>query len=765
MTPTNAYLSFYNLACAGGWLYVLLLTVVHLVTSLSDVDLSFSAAALKAAFASVFSSSGNLRDVLFYVQSAAAMEVVHAAVGLVRSPVAVTFMQVSSRIVAIFALFAGGAAVQAQFGAGLMIISWSFVEVPRYLFYLSALVSGDASKGTPYSLFWMRYSLFAVLYPSGITGEVLVFLAASKSEAFLTCFGDSETMRALMYYGIMSIPLIYTPGSPFMIMNMAANRKSAFKKRFAKPPPPLKGLVFPITGKKKGVTERSTTAAGKNVIAAALAASNPAKAERAKSERNWRFGYIKHIVGMVQEQCKAPDAALAVAEAGLEHMYSTFEFIAPDGSSCTFQKAMMMDNAEKFCTGFIKGQKPRGKNQLEIPYKGKMLQGDAIKAQVKKWVEYGTIEPDCGVAICKCVDNPQWLDLSNKYFVLLGAGSAMGPFRMLMALGANVVAIDLDRPGIWKGLIDVARNSPGTITFPMKKEQYSCKDDDAMYTSSGCNLFTETPMIKDWLVNLYVGKSFIVGSYAYLDGALHVQVSLAMDSICKALTEKRANTSLVYLCTPTDCHLVPKEASLASENEYNNFSSKKVFCSALQLLSGGKFLIKNAKKSVKGKGGDFYYVNGLANQQGPNYALAKRLQHWRAIVAREKYGCIVSSNVAPATSTASVVHARTFAWAYGGMPFFKPYEIAEPDTSKAVMLALLMFDLNDASSAGNPNTKLENPNQLMQYGSFNGGAWRCAYTVDSIGEVSVLVYFMKVGAPYFVALTSVGVAAAIKFLF
>ena len=31
----------------------------------------------------------------------------------------------------------------------------------------------------------------------------------------------------------------------------------------------------------------------------------------------------------------------------------------------------------------------------------------------------------------KCVDNPGWIDLSNKYFVLLGAGSAMGTFPSL----------------------------------------------------------------------------------------------------------------------------------------------------------------------------------------------------------------------------------------------------------------------------------------------------------------------------------------------
>ena len=158
---------------------------------------------------------------------------------------------------------------------------------------------------------------------------------------------------------------------------------------------------------------------------------------------------------------------------------------------------------------------------------------------------------------------------------------------------------------------------------------------------------------------------------------------------------------------------------------------------------------------------EFYMVDGLAVAQGPNYAIAKRLQHWRAIVAREQ-GSIVSSNIAPATSTASVVHAKTFAMAYEGMPYFAPYEIFEPDTSKAVMLALLTFDFRDKDSAANPSTKLSNPNELFKYGSFNGGCWRCAYTVSSIGEVSVFICLAKWSAPYVGIIGAAGAAFAAK---
>merc|ERR1712032_823876 len=124
-----------------------------------------------------------------------------------------------------------------------------------------------------------------------------------------------------------------------------------------------------------------------------------------------------------------------------------------------------------------------------------------------------------------CVDNEsKWLDLSDRYFVLLGAGSAMGPFLVLMALGANVIAVDLDRPQIWKRLINIAKKSSGSITFPLKNEQSSYKNEEDMYAEAGCNLFTHTPMIRNWLLGLHSDKHMTIGSYAYLDGALHVQV-------------------------------------------------------------------------------------------------------------------------------------------------------------------------------------------------------------------------------------------------
>ncbi len=48
--------------------------------------------------------------------------------------------------------------------------SWACVEVPRYTFYAVNLFMDVV----PLPLFFLRYNLFMVLYPSGITGTYAV---------------------------------------------------------------------------------------------------------------------------------------------------------------------------------------------------------------------------------------------------------------------------------------------------------------------------------------------------------------------------------------------------------------------------------------------------------------------------------------------------------------------------------------------------------------------------------------------------------------
>jgi hypothetical protein len=143
---------------------------------------------------------------------------------------------------------------------------------------------------------------------------------------------------------------------------------------------------------------------------------------------------------------------------------------------------------------------------------------------------------------------------------------------------------------------------------------------------------------------------------------------------------------------------------------------------------------------VSDDGIPFGINDSLVPQQGPNYALAKRLQRWRALVARST-GTPVSLNLAPATRTQSVVKNRALAAAYAGAGRFG-VEVFEPATSTTLMAALLVHDLRNPAAAANPSTQLSNPMDLYVQGANHGGLWRAAYSPRSVlGFAAVLGMF------------------------
>eukprot|EP00611_Tribonema_gayanum_P018916 TRINITY_DN3221_c0_g1_i3.p1 TRINITY_DN3221_c0_g1~~TRINITY_DN3221_c0_g1_i3.p1 ORF type:complete len:570 (-),score=234.90 TRINITY_DN3221_c0_g1_i3:293-1939(-) len=516
------------------------------------------------------------------------------------------------------------------------------------------------------------------------------------------------------------------------------------------PPPPRRppaGIQWPLVPNSKKEGDRSTTYANKAALKTASGAIRPEEAAAIDAERNWRKNYGKYLLRHVSACLEVKDGAVTAAEAGLQWVHDNFEFIK-DGKTMPLSTAMATIKST-FKTATVTGSVPRPETPppLRIPYKGKVLEGGELERQVVRWVEYGTIEPSAGDAILTVMRTDEWRDLSDKYFVLLGASSAMGPLRLLLELGANVIAVDLDRPHIWTSLLALARASSGTMTFPTKGDTAGMSDEQIAGVA-GCNLLTETPEILDWLRSTHAGKPLVVGAYAYLDGELHVRVSLAMDAIIKGLTEDKAAHPAVtpaYLCTPTDIHVSTADARAAAAKNYSPLSSP--FAALLRLTPLFWFgpLRPNfgGRLTVKGPEETYYVVDGLVNRQGPNYALAKRMQHWRAVVARARGGCAVSSNIAPSTATASVTHNRLFAMAYGGMHWFKPMEVFQQETSNAVMGALLLRDVSDRRAKGaSPAVPLSTPLQIFSFGAFHGGVWRLGFKMDTIGEASILMYLL-----------------------
>lgn len=203
VSAKSAYLILYNLASAAGWGAILFLAVQH---RLADKP-------AKALWSSI--------DLLLTVtQTAAFMEIVHSLVGLVSSPVVTVTLQVSSRLLLVWAYTRVFVQSQADWSLYLMVISWACVEVPRYLFYVFKELPGGR---VPYPLFWLRYSLFMVLYPTGISGELLQMWAS-------TAVTSKVLPTPVYYYLTLGVFAVYALGSPYMILSMWKNRVREFKK-------------------------------------------------------------------------------------------------------------------------------------------------------------------------------------------------------------------------------------------------------------------------------------------------------------------------------------------------------------------------------------------------------------------------------------------------------------------------------------------------------------------------------------------------------
>ena len=177
-----------------------------------------------------------------------------------------------------------------------------------------------------------------------------------------------------------------------------------------------------------------------------------------------RNNYISHLVQMAEAGAKSPEAALKIAQAGLEAAHGSFEFVR-DGKAVPLNEAMTSPSSERaLSSGKVMGAEPPSK-ALVVPYEGKELTGDALAAQLQAWAEYGCMEPDAASALA-AVDE-KVLNLRGRVFVVLGATSALGPMQHLLAWGATVIGVARRKPSSWAGLIAAARASAGTFIFPL----------------------------------------------------------------------------------------------------------------------------------------------------------------------------------------------------------------------------------------------------------------------------------------------------------
>jgi hypothetical protein len=485
------------------------------------------------------------------------------------------------------------------------------------------------------------------------------------------------------------------------------------------------GVVFPLDASSG---RRSTAAVGRAVVAQALRGVDPVGAASASRETNWRQGYLPHFRRLVEAGLSSDDAAVTIARDGIAALHERMRW-SSDGEDRPLAHALTDPAGDTVQppTGTLGHETIRGAGSpdrtLSVPYAGERLSGDALRRRVDTWVAAGTVEPSLAEAIGRVIDNPDWLDLSDRTVVVLGAAAEMGPLRTLLRWGADVAAVDLPRKDLWDRLIGETRKSAGSITVPVRR------GDSPLAERLGGDLVHDLRAVTEWVERLE--GPLVIGNYVYADGATNVRVSAAVDALSARVIETRGreDVALAFLATPTDVFAVPGSAVARSVANYAARRTSKVLRVPLRTLSGGRLLRRNY---VPVDGPEAPGINdSVVLQQGPNYLLAKRLQRWRATAYRADGG-LVSLKVAPPTRTRSVVKNRALAAAYAGAHRFG-IEVFEPGTANTLMAALLVHDLR----TGAPSQP--HPWQDEAYAAVHGGLWTAAYDPRSALGLAALL--------------------------
>ncbi|MFW2078722.1 hypothetical protein ACG94X_13585 [Acinetobacter sp. ULE_I010] len=480
------------------------------------------------------------------------------------------------------------------------------------------------------------------------------------------------------------------------------------------------GLQFPIDP----ISQKSSSSnVGKEIIAEALSLVDNRTSQHALDEKNWRQNYPTYFKALVENGIKSVNNPITIAKQGLHKAQHSFDFFR-DNQRYSLKDVMSVPLTEKIKTHIFKGQSDTAPEWF-VPYRGQNLKGQSLLNQIQLWENTGIIEASHAKALREVNAHPEWFDLSDRTMVLFGAASEAGPLTWLSRWKANIIAIDLPNERVWEKILKTIQNGNATLYAPHFEHIIDADKIDELKAKLGTNLLTQIPEITQWLCDN--PHKLDLASIAYLDGEKHVRVSMAMDSIMSHVSEQKPDSSLMYMCTPTDVYAVPKEVIEGATDKNLQRSKLEIILSkSIATLSMKQFFKDNNQKLILSDNGKSYGIaDCLVVEQGPNYALAKRIQQWRATLARHQ-GQRVSINIAPSTTTYSVTKNPLLKAAFNGASLFD-VEAFSPETTNAIMAALWIHDLKNPDSVSNPETTMEHPLELMMEGANHGGLWRVAY--------------------------------------
>ncbi|XP_053323214.1 very-long-chain (3R)-3-hydroxyacyl-CoA dehydratase 1 [Spea bombifrons] len=203
----TAWLTFYNIAMTAGWL----------VLAIAMARFYMQKGTHKGLYR-------NIQKTLKFFQTFALLELVHCALGIVRTSVLVTGVQVSSRIFMVWLITNSIRQIQSEHSVVLFLVVWTVTEITRYSYYTFNLLNH-----LPYFIKWARYNLFIVLYPIGVAGELLTIYAAlpyvRKSGMYSLRLPNKYNVSFDYYYFLIIIMCSYIPLFPQLYFHMLRQRR------------------------------------------------------------------------------------------------------------------------------------------------------------------------------------------------------------------------------------------------------------------------------------------------------------------------------------------------------------------------------------------------------------------------------------------------------------------------------------------------------------------------------------------------------------
>ncbi|XP_018323412.1 very-long-chain (3R)-3-hydroxyacyl-CoA dehydratase 2 [Agrilus planipennis] len=204
---SKAYLIVYNVVQTLGWSYLLFQVVTYYV-SLKSANSLYE----------------TVKWTVIIFQNAAVLEIVHAFLKLVPSNPIVTLQQVFSRVMLVCGVLMVTNEGRDYFGLPLALFAWCITEIIRYGFYALNLIGF-----VPDLMKWLRYTTFIILYPVGVTGELLclygAFREVSRNRLWSVDLPNFINFSFQYDYFIMLVMLLYIPLFPQLYLHMFTLRR------------------------------------------------------------------------------------------------------------------------------------------------------------------------------------------------------------------------------------------------------------------------------------------------------------------------------------------------------------------------------------------------------------------------------------------------------------------------------------------------------------------------------------------------------------